>query len=70
MDLIKVWCEYDIGGEFGGNNNEDVLDISDVPCGKIDSAVLDYLCRATSAEPDDLEDLYGWEKITPIKLGV
>ena len=23
--MIRVWCEYDINGRFGGNNNEEVF---------------------------------------------
>lgn len=26
-ELIKVWCEYDISGSFGGNNNEEVFQV-------------------------------------------
>lgn len=26
---IRVWCEYDISGQFGGNNNEEVFRVSD-----------------------------------------
>lgn len=29
MNYIKVWCEYDISGDFGGNNNEDIFVVSD-----------------------------------------
>ena len=29
MSFIKVWCEYDISGSFGGSNNEEVFFIPD-----------------------------------------
>ena len=70
MTLIKIWCEYDIGGSFGGNNNEDVLDVSQVE-GDLHQVLIDYLCGACGdLEPEELDGLWGFEFITPGVLGV
>lgn len=64
MKYIKIWCEYDFGGSFGGDNNEDVFIINDEFC-DIDEIVLAKLSERTNLLPEQLEDLYGWEYITP-----
>ena len=68
MSYIKVWCEYDFGGSFGGNNNEGVFEVPD-SCEDIESLVLQKLTEATSLDTEDLDDLYNWEFITIKTLG-
>lgn len=65
-NLIQVWCEYDINGEFGGNNNEDVFFVEEGS--DVESLVKDRISLATGLEEDELEDLYGWAYLTPLTL--
>lgn len=65
-NFIKVWCEYDINGSFGGNNNEEVFEvIGDVD---IDQRVFDYVSDATGLSEEDLDGLYDWEWVTISKF--
>lgn len=62
--FVKVWCEYDFSGKFGGNNNEDVFAIKgDKSEEEIEFKVLSMLSNFTGVSEEDLEDLYGWEVI-------
>lgn len=61
---IKVWCEYDISGSFGGNNNEQCLLISDqLTQEEIDNLVIGFVSRRCGLDKEDLEDLYDWQYI-------
>ncbi|AUS02879.1 hypothetical protein NVP2275O_298 [Vibrio phage 2.275.O._10N.286.54.E11] len=61
-NFIKVWCEYNISGSFGGNNNEEVLEYNgDSEVDDIDQLVLDFMKRKTNLTEEELEDLHGWE---------
>ena len=63
--LIKVWCEYNIGGSFGGNNDEAVFVVPDgTEQDAIDKFVTDYVVQKTGTPVEELEDLYDWEYIT------
>lgn len=73
MNYIKVWCEYDISGDFGGNNNEDIFSVSD----SLSSQDIDQILTERFADlADDTEGegslldegLMGWEYINIIKL--
>lgn len=65
MAHIKVWCEYDFGGSFGGNNNEEVFEVlDDLTNETVDDLVLNMLSRNCSLEPEELDDLYGWNYTT------
>lgn len=73
--FIKVWCEYDISGQFVGNNNEEVVSIAFPEHVKenertryIEDAVLTYVQEMTNEDADSLEDLYGWEHIGIVNL--
>ena len=70
MVFIKVWCEWDFNGEFGGNNNEDVFEV-DVEWSDDDitSRVSDLLVKCTGESEDDLEGLFGWRFVSVRKLG-
>ena len=69
MKHIKVWCEYDISGEFGGNNNEDCLTVSENDKGDINKLVLNYVKEMGGFESEeDLDGLWGWEFITLTEL--
>jgi len=68
MSYIKVWCEYDFGGSFGGNNNEGVFEVPD-SCEDIESLVLQTLTTATGMFAQSLDGLYDWEFITIETLG-
>jgi len=67
MNFIKVWCEFDIGGNFGGNNNEEVFI---VPEGvDIREALIErygYLVEDCELEGIDelFDDLMDYEYIT------
>lgn len=68
MAYIKVWCEYDISGSFGGNNNEDVFEINDTYTEfEIDQALIkrfQELAEDTECETNLIEEgLMGWEYI-------
>lgn len=69
MNYIKVWCEYDFGGEFGGNHDQDVFQIDDRLSHKdIQNLVLKFLCEAIGLDENDLEGCWGWDFITITKL--
>lgn len=74
--FIKVWSEWDICGEFGGNNNEAVFEVdNNLTVEQIDSLVLGqvgHYCDLDSAEEGETifdTGLLGWESITITKLG-
>lgn len=64
MRYIKVWCEYDFNGQFGGNNNEEVFSVSDKLSGaEINKLVKAKLVKWTELKPRELSGLHGWEFI-------
>jgi len=64
MSYIKVWCEYDFSGNFGGNNNEEVFAVGDdLSMEDIHETVGNYLSGMTFLSKEDLEGLWGWEFI-------
>jgi len=78
MDFIKVWCEYDMSGQFGGNSNEEVFIVSDsLTDAEIDSLVckeLQWIWKDVMEEDAQAENiiearLAGWEYITIQNLG-
>lgn len=69
MDCIKVWCEYDFGGSFGGNNNEDIILVDpNILQDEIITRIEEYLMKATNLTKEDLEGLWDWEYIVPITM--
>ena len=66
MRYVKVWCEYDFSGNFGGNNNEDIFEVN--MDDNIDKLVLNFLIKTTGLDEEDLEDLYGWNYINISQL--
>ena len=70
MSFIKVWCEYDINGDFGGDNNEAVFSViygADVEelLTKRYSYLWEEVKDGDSDETSLLEaGLMGWEYIT------
>lgn len=67
--LIKLWCEYDFGGDFGSNNNEDVVVVEDGITGdEIEKRLLTYLEKITCLSEGDLEGLWDWEYVNGISL--
>ena len=70
MVHIKVWCEYDFCGSFGGNNNEEVFVVEDDLDGSvIDARIGEYLVNTTNISEEDLEGLWDWNFINISKLG-
>ena len=64
MKYIKVWCEYDFNGSFGGNNNEEVFEVDEnMNASDINEKFVNYLSNMTSLSEEDLEDLWDWEFI-------
>lgn len=62
--VIKVWCEYDFNGPFGGNNNEAAIVVPEhYADGQIEAKVSAYLSKATGESEKNLEGLYGWQHI-------
>ncbi|ALP47675.1 hypothetical protein phiST2_0181 [Vibrio phage phi-ST2] len=69
MNYISVWCEYDIGGDFGGNNNEDVFSVSEeLSNEEVEAKVAEYISDIVSEPIEELEGLYGWEYISITQL--
>jgi len=67
MQYIKVWCEFDIGGEFGGNNNEEVFIVPDgVNVKEALTKRYGYLVDECELESMDelVDDLMGYQYIT------
>lgn len=64
INYIKVWCEYDISGNFGGNNNQEVFIVPENVL-DIEKVVLQYIMNCTGLSEEDLEGgwMYGWEFI-------
>jgi hypothetical protein len=78
MRYIKVWCEYDMNGQFGGNSNEEVFAVPDsMPEEEIKDIVLkelDWIWNDVKEENEEAADiieagLAGWEYITIQNLG-
>lgn len=67
MEYIKVWCDYSIGGWFGGNNDEEVFIINDTICDneEIYARVLAELVRRTNLSEEELDGLWDWSFIEP-----
>lgn len=64
FNYIKIWCEYDISGDFGGNNNETCMIVSnEIATEDVDLKVAEYLSECTGFSIDELEGLFGWEYI-------
>lgn len=61
VSYIKVWCEYDFNGNFGGNNNEEVFIVPSTM--DIETKILNELMSRTLLAEDELEDLWDWEFI-------
>lgn len=73
--LIKIWCEYDINGDFGGNNNEDVCRVTfpadmseDEYASHISKVVEEHVTKQTDLDADELDGLYDWSHISPVEL--
>ena len=64
VSYIKVWCEYDFNGSFGGNNNEEVFTVyENMSVEDINEKVSKLLRGSTGLSDEDLEDLWDWEFI-------
>ena len=67
--FIKVWCEYDFSGNFGGNNNEDVFEVyPELAHHEVEERVVNFLKGRCGVSEEDLEGLFGWEFITITEL--
>lgn len=69
MSYIKVWCEYDISGSFGGNNNEEVFAVPDSYTSEdIDKLLTEkYASYSETCDCDEsllADDLMGWSFIS------
>ncbi len=78
MGYIKVWCEYDMNGQFGGNSNEEVFAVPDSMTEEaIEDIVLkelDWIWKGVQEEDAEASNiieagLAGWEYITIQNLG-
>lgn len=68
-NFIKVWCEYDFSGSFGGNNNEEIFMVdSELSQTEIEELVLTKLSNYTGLTSKDLADLYDWTFVDIEKL--
>ena len=74
--LIKVYCEYDIGGQFGSNNNEEIFEVSDdLSANEIEVLVINLIGERVGFDDAVLEgdepipDFFGWEYVNVEKLG-
>jgi len=69
MKYISVWCEYDISGPFGGNNNEDIFIVDEsLSDDEIESKIAEHLSKVTGESIEDIDDLYSWNTISVEKL--
>lgn len=66
MEFIIVYCEEDISGNFGGNNNEEVFSVdSSLSEDEVDMLVRSELSkRLDDVDIDGSEDLYQWNYTT------
>lgn len=75
MSFIKVWCEYDIGGSLGGNNDMEVFDVADKSQQEIEKLLeerYEHLRRELELEEDESlcdSGLFDWEFFDIGKLG-
>lgn len=64
FNYIKIWCEHDISGDFGGNNNETCMIVSnEIATEDVDLKVAEHLSERTNCSIDELEGLFDWEYI-------
>ena len=56
MRFIKVWCEYDFGGSFGVNNNEEVFSVSESISTEDIEALVIWVLSGVQDELDDGEE--------------
>lgn len=76
MTYIKVWCEYDINGDFGGDNNEAVYEVPPSLTPDEINSLLEFKFKYLWDEvnEDNCEEtflesgLLGWEFINITKL--
>lgn len=65
MLAIRVWCEYDFNGSFGGNNNEEVFTVSfRTSTEQIEDAARKMLEARTGLVGEELEGLWDWNFVT------
>lgn len=70
MKYISIECEYDISGNFGGNNNQEVLFVEDgLHPAKIEEMVLNYVSKQSGVSESELDELYWWGYIQISTLG-
>jgi len=69
---IKIWCEYDICGPFGGNNNEQVLvvdhDEHNVDRKSITEIVEKYVIDMSGCSKDEIDGLWTWNFISIMEI--
>lgn len=70
MSHIRVWCEYDFSGGFGGNNDEEICVVEDnLSAKEVEWLVKQYLMENAGLEDEeDLDGMYGWEYYSPVNL--
>lgn len=70
MKYIKVRCEYDFGGGFGGNNNEEICAVADNTTDEeVEDLVMKHLMENSGFEDkEDLKGTYSWEYHNPVNL--
>lgn len=62
---VKFWCEYDICGNFGGNNDEEVALVPTTWTEeKIESELLKLIVARSGCSKEDVENLWSWDYIT------
>lgn len=73
--FIKIWCEYDICGNFGGNNDQEICNIifpADLELAMrnayVDERVKEHIISMTDLSVDDISGLFGWDYVQPVVL--
>lgn len=67
--LVHVWCEYNISGSFGGNNNEEVVNVEDnLTENQINERLVSYLMKNSGCSEEELEGLWGWNQFDPVSI--
>lgn len=72
ISYIKIWCEYDICGSFGGNNNEHVLVVDHdehiVDREAITEIIEKYVIDMSGCSKDEIDGLWTWDFISIMEI--
>ena len=67
MHYIRVWCDYDIGGRFGADCNEEIFRVWSSSDVYIEGRVIEHISNVTKIPKEELKGSYGWELLGVVK---